>query len=147
MSAQLWAIVGVAVGALLSFSGQWLLARQQRSGDRDRELRGLQREVYTRLLAAVHRTDQAVTKFVSNDPNEVAAFEELRQANIEAQDCIAAIGLISPRDSYDAACQLVDASLQSWEGGTNSTANAKRRDGASTAFITLARRDIGVKLP
>ncbi|WP_148302357.1 hypothetical protein [Tomitella biformata] len=147
MSTQLWTIVGVAVGALLSFLAQWILAYQQRSDERDRELRRTQRDVYTRFLAAVHRTDQAVTKFSNNDPNEVAAFEELRQANIELQDCIAAIGLMSPRDSYDAASQLADASLLSWEGGSHSTANAKRRDATSAAFIALARRDIGVKLP
>jgi hypothetical protein len=147
VSTQAWTIVGVVVGAVLSFVTQWLIAHQQRADERVRELRRTQRDAYARLIAAVHRTAQAVTKFVANDPSEAAAFEELRQANIELQDCIGLIGLVAPRDTYFAASRLADATLKSWEGGSASTANGDRQNAASAAFMRLARRDIGVSTP
>jgi hypothetical protein len=141
-----WTIVGVAVGALLSLAAQWLLAYQQRTEDRVRESRKVQREAYARFIGARHQTLQAVTKFVANDPDEAVAFAALRDANIELQDCIGLIGLVAPKDTYHAASSLSDLTLKSWEGGIPQ-ANVDRELAASVAFMALARRDIGVDTP
>lgn len=142
----MWTLVGVVAGAVLTFAAQWLLAHLQRSNDRSREVRAIQRDAYARFLSAVHRTLQAVTKFVSNDPDETAAFETLREANIELQDCIALIGLVAPRDTYFAASHLGDATLLSRQGGTASPENAAREHAASAEFMKFARRDIGTEI-
>jgi hypothetical protein len=142
---ELWTLIGVAAGAVLTFAAQWLLARLQRTDERSREAQAIQRDAYARFLSAVHRTLQAVTKFVANDPDEPVAFETLREANIELQDCIALIGLVAPRDTYFAASRLADATLLSRQGGTSSPANEAREHAASVEFMKLARRDIGTE--
>ena len=146
MSTQIWTIIGVIVGALLSFAAQWLIAHQQRADERVRETQRPQREAYSRFIAALHRTLLAVTKFAHNDPEEPAPFAGLREATIELQDCIGLIGLVAPKDTYDAASRLGDLTLKSWEGGRPQV-NADREQAASAAFMALARRDIGVDTP
>lgn len=143
VSTQVWTILGVVVGAFLSLGAQWLLAHQQRAEERVRETRKIRREAYARFIGARHQALQAVTKFANSDPDGATAFAALREANLELQDCIGLIGIVAPKDTYNAAVQFADLTLKSWEGG-NQKLNADRLNAASVAFMAHARRDIGV---
>lgn len=132
MNSEVWAtIIGVLVGAILPYGAQRSFARQQRADELARDLRGIQRDIYSRFLAAVHQATRAASDGLPESSSD---------AHAELRECVALVGLVSPRDTWEAAVRLSDAASPSAPDGAATNGG---RDEASAAFVELARRDVG----
>lgn len=146
LNPQVWVLIGVILGAVSSFLGQWLLARQKRTADRAHDLRVTQRDVYAKFIAANHRARQAVSRFLAKNPAEDTVFEAFRDINVELQNCVGEVQLVSPLDTASAARQWSDATLLAHKfhkDEATSDAHLKREQEARIEFMKLARRDLG----
>lgn len=148
MSVQAWALVGVAIGAVLGGLAQivadWLRSRREAT-NRTREVR---REAYTELLAAEsHGFNDLNMAFIFAKTKEVSLDQSLppliagRAAQARLNAAVAQVALVGPKDTRNAAADLMSASSAQAtrvEVEGNSVQEARDR------FVALAKRDLGI---
>lgn len=147
MSGEVWAIVGVVVGAVLGGGAQIVADRLNRAEARRQRQRDLQHAAYVDLLAAVMESLQVTAAYqraranpeasdyaITHGDASLAAMQRLQVAHSSTE-------VVAPPATRDAAYKLVDAAMDYF-------VNAKWED-ASTAseraiFVQLAKRDLGL---
>ena len=150
MSGESWALVGVAVGALLGGLAQLANGYVQDARARRRDLRVERRAAYVELLAARQNVlgylePRAPHDERARDPGGPSWNEGTATAFERLGTAVATVRLVAPTSTW-AAAEVLQRELTSWTrfyAGQDPLATGSPVQQATDQFVALARDDLG----